>query len=193
MFIQPVPYHLDEGGKKRFYLDPTRPISINFCSECWTFLPDDSCICEVCGYTCGVFETYGNRVCNLCGERIGLGTAKEIKGGLINPYPSYQCENCLRKQASITEALKNTLNSDKCKRHRDIHTQFACNKCGKHTCQYCTYHLVKGIFKKSVLSEPYCFSCVRNELHDGPISTAILNVYRRRCAEKKYLFKEKIF
>jgi len=189
MFERPVPYYIDESGQKRFFLDPTQPISIDFCMECWSFLPEGSCICEICGNKSGNLVTDGRKACRLCGESLGEREAKEYPPGPFMPIPSYECFDCLDKIERTKKSFELIANSGNCKRHRDQLTIYSCGECGEGICQFCTYYVVKGFFRKKVVEQPLCFFCVRRKLQGGGASAAILHIYRDQVAEKGYRFQ----
>jgi len=183
-----VPYHTDESGQERFFLDPTQPISIDFCMECWTFLPEDSCICEICGRKSANLVTNGRKSCRLCGKSVEEKEAKEYPPGAFMPTPSYECFNCLDKIEQTKKSFESIASSGNCKRHRDQHAIYRCGECGEGLCQFCTYYIVKGLFRKRVADKQLCFFCVRREIQAGA-SAAILHIYRDRVAEKGYRFQ----
>lgn len=190
VFERPVPYHQENDGQRRFFLDPTKPISIDFCSECWTFLPERSCICAICGESSGHFVEYRAKECRLCGRPIEKRKAKEYPpSGFIPLSPSYECFDCLEKIERTKRAFEAVVSSGNCKRHRDLRTSSSCGECGERLCRFCTYYLVKGLFRKAVLDRPLCFFCVRRELDRGS-SSSILHIYRDLVAERGHRFQK---
>jgi len=189
VFERPVPYHRENDGQRRFFLDPTQPISIDFCTECWTFLPESSCICAICGRSSGHFEVYGAKECRLCGQRIDKREAKEYPPSGFTPLSgSYECFDCLNKIERTKKAFEAVVSSEKCKRHRDVRATYSCEECGERLCRFCTYYLVKGLFRKEFIDRPLCFFCVRRELDRGS-SAAVLHIYRNLVAKRGYRFQ----
>ena len=186
MFESRVPFLMD-GETRRFVLDPTRPISINFCSNCWTFLPDEGCICEVCGEKSGRFETAGRRECQLCGKSITGEGYKEYPAVGYHLFPAYDCAGCLEKVKKLKEAWEAQASNGFCCRHRDNKAALRCGQCGEPLCAFCAYYVVKGIFKKRAVGAPLCFYCVRRELHEHARS-AVIHAKRLEVSDKQFRF-----
>ena len=141
--------------------------------------------CILCLFS--LILTNGRKTCRLCGKLIEGRAAKEYPPGPFMPIPSYECFDCLGRIERIKKSFESIASAGNCKRHRDVRAIYAYVECGERLCQYCTYYIVKGLFRKRIIDQPLCFFCVRRKLQSGQPS-AILHIYRDRVSEKGYRF-----
>lgn len=171
-------------------LNPYLSIASAICRVCWNPLDDLTAYCRRCGHAGTCFlngETMGHmcfqhpdlratQFCNYCSRpfcdhcletntnsRLSLGTW------------TYHCSLCI---AEIARLKQQHLDRDTnyCLHHPDVLVQEKCISCQDRSCEFCTYHPIRGVFRKQIDRIPPCFSCVRNRI-DPKV---------RRCIVKRF-------
>jgi hypothetical protein len=197
-----LPVYLDPSGVRRVLLNPRVPVTPYICFECWNVLDDTTAYCRRCGHAGSSFryqavagqqcflhsKSPASQVCNYCGRPFCDRCLEANKGSILTMGTySYHCLPCLAEIARLKQQRSNR-DLRFCWRHPDVFAHEECVECQNGVCEFCTYHPVRGVFRKRTVDIPHCFSCVRHKIWDHKFRRCIVKHFEGKTNWGDYVF-----
>ena len=161
---------------------PSIPGPHHRCLRCFSELNDEFAFCPTCGRTGTVFippASLPRKYCAYHPDKRSVAYCCECDKAICDECKDAQrthlsfsigtelnyCIHCTSHKQRLEENFACRLSAcGACAKHNSILSRFNCKECNLPLCGDCSYFSIKGMFRASIRSGPFCLICFRTKL-----------------------------